>query len=159
MDALAPFRRPLAPRDEGDPSPLEYLSDPFDRECGGFDITMEVWLRTARMREAGESPMRICRTTTLDLYWSIAQMLAHHTSGGCAMRAGDLLGSGTVSGKAKDSRGCLLEITWRGAEPLSLPTGETRAFLLDGDEVTMTAFAERDGAVRIGLGTCIGVVY
>ena len=111
------------------------------------------------MRDAGEPSVRLSRSSTLDLYWSMAQMLSHHTSGGCAMRAGDLLGSGTVSGKAKDSRGCLLELTWRGAERLNLPNGETRAFLEDGDEITMTAFAQREGAVRIGLGSCTGVVY
>ena len=158
MEALAPFRAPLAPRGDGDPSPLPYLDDPGDRARGGFAITMEVWLRTARMRDAGEEAVRLTRGSALDLYWSMAQMLAHHASGGCAMRPGDLLGSGTVSGRQKDSRGCLLELTWRGAEPVTLPNGETRAFLADGDEVTMTAYAEREGAVRIGLGRCTGVV-
>ena len=85
-------------------------------------------------------------------------MLAHHASSGCNLRPGDLLGSGTISGSTSDSRGCLLELTWRGAEPLALPTGETRAFLEDGDEVTLTAFAEREGAVRIGFGRCVGEV-
>jgi fumarylacetoacetase len=88
----------------------------------------------------------------------MAQMLVHHTSSGCNLRPGDLLGSGTISGPARDSRGCLLELTWRGAEPLTLPNGETRAFLEDGDEVQLTAFAERDGAVRIGFGRCTGVI-
>ncbi len=87
---------------------------------------------------------------------TVGQMLAHHASNGCAMRPGDLLGSGTVSGRARDTRGCLLELTWRGAEPLALSNGETRAFLEDGDEVVMTAYAERDGVVRIGLGCCRG---
>jgi fumarylacetoacetase len=88
----------------------------------------------------------------------MAQMLVHHASNGCNLRAGDLLGSGTISGRSPESRGCLLELTWRGAEPITLPNGETRAFLQDGDEVQITAFAERDGAVRIGFGVCSGVV-
>ena len=157
-EALQPFRAPLAPRAAGDPSPLPYLTDPSDQARGGFAITMEVWLRTAKMRDANEAPVRLTSASALDLYWSTGQMLAHHTSNGCAMRAGDLLGSGTVSGIGKDSRGCLLELTWRGAERLALPNGESRAFLEDGDEVIMTAYAERDGAVRIGLGRCTGVV-
>ncbi|MBL0169471.1 MAG: fumarylacetoacetase [Gemmatimonadaceae bacterium] len=158
LEALRPFRAPLALRAEGDPAPLPYLDSPTDRARGGFAITMEVWLRTARMRDANDAPVRLTRSSTLDLYWSAAQMLAHHTSNGCAMRPGDLLGSGTVSGAAKDSRGCLLELTWRGAERITLANGETRAFLEDGDEVIMTAYAARDDAVRIGLGSCSGVV-
>lgn len=158
IDALAPFRAPLAPREANDPQPLAYLDDATDRAAGGFQITMEVALQTARMREAGHAAERLTRGSTLDLYWSMAQMLTHHASGGCAMRTGDLLGSGTVSGSARDSRGCLIELTWRGAEPLALSNGETRTFLEDGDEVVMTAFAEREGAVRIGLGECRGRV-
>ena len=156
VEALAPFRAPLAPRAVEDPAPLPYLDDAGDRAHGGFAITMEVALQTARMRAAGLAPERITRGSTLDLYWSMGQMLAHHASNGCAMRPGDLLGSGTVSGRARDTRGCLLELTWRGAEPLALSNGETRAFLEDGDEVVMTAYAERDGVVRIGLGCCRG---
>ena len=125
---------------------------------GGFALTVEVWLRTARMREANEPAVRISRGSSLDLYWSFAQMLTHHAMNGCNLRPGDLLGSGTISGAAPDSRGCLLELTRRGAEPLSLPNGETRGFLEDGDEVTMVAFAERDGAVRIGFGRCVGLI-
>ena len=117
---------------------------------------MEVALQTTRMREAGDGPECITRGSALDLYWSMGQMLAHHASGGCAMRPGDLLGSGTVSGAGRESRGCLLELTWRGAEPVTLSNGETRAFLEDGDEVVMSAYAERHGAVRIGLGSCRG---
>jgi fumarylacetoacetase len=158
MEALAPFRAPLAPRAEGDPAPLPYLDDADDRARGGFAVTLDVSLRTARMRDAGEPPVRISRSSALDLYWSIGQMLAHHASGGCNMRPGDLLGSGTISGAVPDSRGCLLERTRRGAEPLALPGGESRSFLQDGDEVIFTAFAEREGAVRIGFGECRGVV-
>jgi fumarylacetoacetase len=158
LEALAPFRAPLAARAEGDPSPLPYLLDADDQARGGFALTVEVWLRTARMREASAPAVRISQGSSLDLYWSFAQMLAHHASSGCNLRPGDLLGSGTISGAARDSRGCLLELTWRGAEPLALPNGETRGFLEDGDEVTLTAFAEREGAVRIGLGSCHGVI-
>jgi fumarylacetoacetase len=158
LDALEPFRAPLAPRGAGDPTPLPYLDDPTDRVRGGYDITMEAWLRTAQMRDAGLPEVRVSRSRTLDLYWTAGQMLAHHTVNGCAMRPGDLLGSGTVSGSENDSRGCLMELTRRGAEPLVLPNGESRAFLQDGDEVIMTAFAARPGAVRIGLGRCTGVV-
>jgi fumarylacetoacetase len=158
LEALAPFRAPLAPRSDGDPLPLPYLQHPTDTAQGGFSLTVECWLRTRTMREAGEPPVRISRGSALDLYWSFAQMLTHHASSGCNMRPGDLLGSGTISGAAPDSRGCLLELTWRGAEPFTLPNGETRTFLEDGDEVTLAAYAEREGAVRIGLGRCVGEV-
>lgn len=158
LEALAPFRAPLAARAEGDPAPLPYLSDSNDAARGGFDITMEVWLRTARMRDANLAAVRLSGSNALDLYWSMGQMLAHHTVNGCAMRPGDLLGSGTVSGPEKSNRGCLMELTWRGAEPLELPNGERRSFLEDGDEVIMTAYATRADAVRIGLGSCSGVV-
>ena len=158
LEALEPFRAPLAPRAEGDPAPLPYLTDRADQERGGFAITVETWLRTARMQEAGEPAVRITQGQATDLYWSMAQMLVHHASNGCNLRAGDLLGSGTISGPSPESRGCLLELTWRGAEPITLPNGESRAFLHDGDELQITAFAERDGAVRIGFGVCSGIV-
>jgi fumarylacetoacetase len=158
IEALAPFRAPLAPRAANDPQPLPYLDDAVDRAAGGFGITMDVALQTARMRDAGQAAERLTRGSTLDLYWSMAQMLTHHASGGCAMRIGDVLGSGTVSGSTRESRGCLIELTWRGSEPVTLSNGETRTFLEDGDEVVMTAFAEREGAVRIGLGECRGRV-
>jgi len=158
LEALAPFRAPLAARAEGDPPPLPYLHDPGDAARGGFALTVEVWLRTRHMREAGDAPVRISRGSALDLYWSFAQMLTHHASSGCNLRPGDLLGSGTISGPNADSRGCLLELTRRGAEPLTLPNGETRGFLEDGDEVTLTACAERPGVGRIGFGRCTGEV-
>jgi fumarylacetoacetase len=93
-----------------------------------------------------------------DLYWTPAQMLVHHTSNGCNLRPGDLFASGTISGSTKDSRGCLLELTWRGSDPVTLPTGETRKFLEDGDEVQMRGYCQRDGATRIGLGYCAGAI-
>jgi len=157
LEALEPFRAPLAPRADGDPAPLPYLAHPHDRARGGFAITVEVWLRTARMREQEAPAVRLSQGSALDLYWSFAQMLAHHASAGCNMRPGDLLGSGTISGAARDSRGCLLELTWRGAEPVMLPNGESRGFLEDGDELTITAWAGA-GERRIGFGRCTGEV-
>lgn len=158
MEALEPFRAPLAPRTEGDPTPLPYLSDDHDRAHGGFAITLDVSIRTRAMRERGDAPVRLTRSSALDLYWSMGQMLAHHASNGCNMRPGDLIGSGTISGAAKDSRGCLLELTTRGAEPVVLAGGEQRAFLEDGDEIVITAAAERDGVPRIGFGECRGII-
>lgn len=158
LEALEPFRQPLAPRAEGDPEPLPYLTSDADRAHGGFGITVETWLRTAQMREAREPAVRLTQGQATDLYWSMAQLLVHHASSGCNLRPGDLLGSGTISGAAKESRGCLLELTWRGAEPLTLPNGETRRFLEDGDELEITAFAEREGAARIGFGRCVGTI-
>lgn len=157
LEALEPFRVPLAPRAEGDPAPLPYLSHAADAMRGGFDITLEVWLRTARMRDAGEPAARLSHSSARDLYWSFAQMLTHHASTGCNLRPGDLLGSGTISGGDKESRGCLLELTWRAAEPVVLPNGEQRGFLEDGDEVTFTASAGT-GSGRIGFGRCTGEV-
>lgn len=157
-EALEPFRVPLAPRADGDPEPLPYLSDDQDRAAGGFDITLDVWLSSAAMREQGIAPLRVSRGNFRDMYWTFAQMIAHHTSNGCDLRPGDLLASGTVSGTAKESRGCLLEMTWRGTEPLELPTGEARKFLEDGDEVIFRGFCEREGAVRIGFGECRGII-
>ncbi len=158
LEALAPFRAPAYRRPDGDPAPLPYLADDGNERHGGFALTLEVWLRTAKMRAAGEPAARLSRAGFEGMYWTLAQMLAHHASGGCNLRPGDLIASGTVSGTAKDSRGCLLELTWRGTEPVALPGGETRAFLEDGDELTLTGHCERDGAVRIGFGGCRGTV-
>ncbi len=155
-DALAPFRCPAMARPEGDPAPLDYLWDEADQSGGGFDVTLEVLLTTARMREQGLPPVRLSQSRLRDLYWTPVQMIAHHTSNGCDLQPGDLLGSGTVSGPTKNARGCLLELTWRGSEPLALPSGETRRFLEDGDEVTLRGFCERDGFRRIGFGECRG---
>jgi len=158
LDALEPFRRPALARHDGDPAPLPYLTSVVDQARGAFDVTLEVWLSTARMREAGEAPCRLSRASLADLYWTPAQLLTHHASNGCNLRPGDLLASGTVSGPEPSSRGCLLERTWRGTEPLTLPGGETRAFLEDGDEVILRGYCEAKGAVRIGLGECRGEV-
>ena len=157
-EALAPFRAPAFAREPGDPAPLPYLASEANAASGGFAITLEVSLLTARMREAGERPARLTTGQFTDMYWTPAQLLTHHAMNGCPLRPGDLLASGTVSGATKDSRGCLLELTWRGAEPLSLPDGETRKFLEDGDEVVMRGWCERDGYARVGFGECRGVV-
>jgi len=158
MEALAPFRVPAFPRAPGDPAPLPYLTDEADQAGGGIDVKLEVLLSSARMRAEGSAPVRISHSTLADLYWTPAQLLAHHTSNGCNLQPGDLLGSGTVSGEAKDARGCLLELTWRGAEPIQLPSGETRRFLEDGDEVIMRGACEREGFARIGFGECRGII-
>jgi fumarylacetoacetase len=158
LDALAPFRVPATKRPADDPAPLPYLSHADVDRHGGIDLTLEVWLRSARMRERGDAAIRVSQGRFKEMYWTLAQMIAHHASNGCNLRPGDLIASGTVSGTSKESRGCLLERAWRGSEPLELPTGERRAFLEDGDEVTMRGFAERDGYRRVGLGDCAGVV-
>jgi fumarylacetoacetase len=158
MAALAPFRAPAFVRAEGDPTPLPYLSDSANELEGGVAITLDVRLSSLRMRDEGHASMRISRGSFASMYWTLGQMIAHHTSNGCNLRPGDLLASGTVSGPIPESRGCLLERTWRGTEPLLLPTGETRRFLENGDEVTMRGWCEREGYRRIGFGECRGRV-
>ncbi len=157
MDAVAPYRVPLAARAEGDPRPLAYLAS-HDTRDHGFDIHLEVYLTTQKMREASLAPVRLSVVSAKDLYWSFAQMVAHHTSNGCNLRTGDLLASGTISGPQLGSQGSLLEITRRGAEPLKLPSGEERSFLEDGDEVTFEGFCECEGLPRISLGKCQGMI-
>jgi fumarylacetoacetase len=156
LDALEPFRAPAFRRPDGDPAPLPYLEAETVRARGGIDLRLEVALSTARMRELHQAPHVVSRSSLRHLYWTIAQMVAHHASNGCNLRPGDLLGTGTVSGPTRESRGCLLELTWRGSEPLELPGGETRRFLEDGDEVVFRGYCERPGATRIGLGECRG---
>jgi len=158
MEALAPFRADAFVRAVGDPAPLPYLYDQGDREHGGLDLWLEVSLLSARMREAGVAPVVLGRSNFRDMYWTMAQMLTHHASNGCNLRAGDLLASGTVSGADATARGCLLELTARGKDPVTLQTGEQRKFLEDGDEVILRGFCERDGFRRIGLGTCRGTI-
>jgi fumarylacetoacetase len=158
MDALAPFRVPARPLGADDPEPLAYLSSGDDRQQGGFDIHLEVHLLTAAMRAREQSPVLLSQSNTRDLYWTIAQMLTHHTSNGCNVRPGDLYATGTVSGVGDEARGCLLELTERGSHPLTLPNGEQRSFLEDGDEVILRGCCMREGATRIGFGECRGVV-
>lgn len=158
FEALEPYRVPAFKRPPGDPAPLPYLDSEADRSRGGIDLSVEVYLLTSRMRESKLPPQRLSRSSATDLYWTVGQMLTHHTSNGCNMRPGDLFASGTISGPSKDARGCLLELTSRGSEPIELPGGETRKFLEDGDEVIMHGYCQRAGAVRIGFGECRGVI-
>ncbi len=151
LDALEPFRAPAPPRPAADPQPLPYLQGTGDH---AFRITLEVWLRSAKMPE----PIQVSQSSFAGLYWTLSQMIAHHSSNGCPLGPGDLIGSGTVSGPEKRNQGCLLELTRRGADPLELPTGETRAFLEDGDEVILKGFCEASNFRRIGFGECRGVV-
>jgi fumarylacetoacetase len=156
MEALAPYRAEVAPRPAGDPAPLPYLSS-ASANRDAIDLTLEVYLQSHRMREQYIEPQRLSRGNLRDLYWSIAQLVTHHASNGCNLRPGDLLATGTISGPEEGSEGCLLEMKHR-AELLHLPTGETRTFLQDGDEVTFRAFAQREGVARIGFGACSGIV-
>ena len=153
-EALAPFRIAQPPRPEGDPAPLPHLLDEADQRAGAFDLELEVLLATARMREQGLPPHRVSLSNTRHMYWTVAQMLAHHTSNGCNLQPGDLLGSGTISAPDPTGFGSLLETTRGGGEPLALPSGESRRFLEDGDEITLRARARRDGAAPIGFGEC-----
>lgn len=158
MEALAPFRTPAFVRPESDPIPLDYLASEGNESRGGFDINLEVYIASQKMRDENIAPMLVSRSNMKDLYWTIGQMLTHHSSNGCNLQTGDLMATGTVSGREKSERGCLLEMTWRGTEPIELPTGEQRRFLEDGDEVIMKGFCEREGYRRIGFGECRGIV-
>mgnify|MGYP001272993516 CR=1 FL=1 len=172
MEALAPFRGPRFERPAGDPRPLPHLDCDHDRAHGALDITLEVYLQSAEMKKRGLTPHRISRGNFRHMYWTVAQMLTHHASNGCNLQPGDLLGSGTVSGPTRDSRGCLLELTWDGdpwatppiaapgtaRTPITLPSGEQRKFLADGDEVILKGYCEREGFRRIGFGECRGVI-
>ncbi|MDP1650291.1 MAG: fumarylacetoacetase [Rubrivivax sp.] len=157
FDALAPFRRPFT-RPAGDPPPLPYLDSEANRAAGAVDITLEAWLQTARMREQGLPALRLSQSNALDAYWTPAQLVAHHTSNGCNLQTGDLLGTGTLSGAQPGQGGSLLELTAGGRQPLTLPDGERRTFLEDGDTVTLRAYCQAAGAVRIGLGSVSGTV-
>jgi fumarylacetoacetase len=158
MEALEPFRTAAFQRGQGDPEPLPYLNSEADRKRGGIDLTLEVWLSSQRMRGLKQAAIRISKGNARDLYWTLAQMVTHHASNGCNLQPADLLGTGTVSGPTKDSTGCLLEMTQRGAEPIQLPGGEIRKFLEDGDEVIFRGYCEREGYPRIGFGECHGVI-
>ena len=156
MDALAPYRVSATERLKGDPAPLSYLAQD-DASRAGVDITVEVFLQSEKMRTQHMDPVRLSRGNLRDLYWSVGQLLAHHASNGCNLRPGDLLATGTISGSDEGSEGCLLEMRHR-AEPITLPTGETRTFLQDGDEIVLRGYCERPGLPRIGFGECVGLV-
>jgi len=157
-EALLPFRVPAFARPPGDPAPLPHLFDAADQAQGGIGITMEAYLATEQMRRGGLAPQLLSRTSFAKIYWTVAQMVAHHASNGCNLVTGDLFGSGTVSGPDKSSLGSLLEITMRGAEPVKLPTGEVRGFIEDGDEIIFRGFAEKSDYPRIGFGECRAVI-
>jgi fumarylacetoacetase len=157
LDALAPFRLPWA-RGADDPPLLPYLDAPGLRTAGAIDIGMQVWLRTPAMRAQGQAPACLSTSNYRDAYWCLAQLVAHHTSGGCNLRAGDLLATGTQSGPAPAQSGCLLELTRGGKDAIVLPNGEERRFLEDGDEITLSARCQRPGAATIGFGSCVGAI-
>ncbi len=158
-EALRPFHTAAAPRAPGDPHPLPYLMDTEDQARGGLRIQVDCHLRSAAMRAQGVPAQRLSRSDTATLYWSFAQMVAHHTSNGSALDTGDLLGSGTISGDGPEALGSLLEITSGGARPLRLEaTGEERTFLQDGDEVVLSGRCMREGYVAIGFGRCAGTL-
>ena len=153
-EALEPYRCPAFPRAEGDPKPLPYLWDEADQREGGFSIEVEMHLCTEKMK----APVRLSRASFRDSYWTPAQLVAHHTSNGCNLRPGDLLGSGTLSGATPDSFGSMMELSQGGKNPLALPGGESRAFLHDGDEVIQRARCSRDGYATIGFGEARGTI-
>lgn len=157
-EALSPFRIPQPDRVEGDPAALPYLDDPVDREQGAVALRLEACLRSKAMRDAGLPAHRLSRGVATNMYWTFGQMVTHHTSNGCDLHAGDLLGSGTISGPDPDSFGSLMELSRGGKQPIELPTGEQRRFLEDGDELELTAVAEREGYRSIGFGVCSGTV-
>jgi fumarylacetoacetase len=158
-EALAPFRKPMPPRPPGDPRPLPYLDDPQAATKGALGIELEVTLSTQAMRDARLAPHRLSRgSAAAAMYWSDAQIVTHHASNGCNLQPGDLIGTGTLSTISDEGLGSLIEISRGGKQPIALPSGETRSFLEDGDEVRLKAWCEREGAVRIGFGECVGRV-
>jgi len=157
LDALAPFRAPFI-RPSGDPSPLPYLDSAENRARGGLDIDLEVWLQTPQMRASGHAGDRLMTSNYRDAYWTLAQMVAHHTINGCNLRAGDLFGSGTLSGPEPSQAGSLMELTRGGTQPLRLSNGETRGYLEDGDTVILRGRCQREGFRAIGFGECRGTV-
>ena len=157
LEALAPYRVPFT-RPEGDPQPLPYLDSGHNRQAGAFDIRLDVALQTATMRAVGQPGHTICATSYRHAYWTIAQLVAHHTVNGCNLQPGDLFGSGTLSGPTLDQAGALIELTQGGKQPIPLPNGEQRTFLDDGDRVSLRGWCEAPGAARIGFGECTGTI-
>lgn len=157
-EALEPFRRPQAPRAEADPPPLAYLWDDQDQARGALDIQLQVLILTPLMVEQGLAPHPLGRSNSSNMYWTMAQLVAHHSANGCQLQAGDLFGSGTLSGPSTAELGSLLEITEGGQMPVRLPSGESRCFLENGDEIIMRGHCHRPGFVSIGFGECRGTV-
>jgi len=155
-EALAPFRMAQAPRPEGDPNPLPYLLDEADQSNGALKLSLDVLIQTNEMRAQNLPPHILSHSEARHLYWTPAQLVAHHASNGCSLQTGDLLGTGTISGPIPDSSGSLLELSEGGKKPVSLPSNETRTFLEDGDALILRARAEADGCVSIGFGECRG---
>ena len=157
MEALAPYRLAWT-RAQSDPQPLPYLDSAELRDTGAVNIALEVFIQTAAMRERGMAEHRLSHSNFRDAYWSVSQMVAHHTVNGCNLQAGDLLGSGTQSGPAADEAGSMMELSKGGKEPITLPNGETRTFLEDGDTIVFRGACQRDGAARIGFGEVRGTL-
>jgi fumarylacetoacetase len=158
LDALAPFRRAFE-RPAGDPQPLPYLDSAANQASGAFDIALEVVLQTATMRAAGQAGETISRSNYADAaYWTLAQLVTHHSVNGCALAAGDLLGTGTLSGPQPEQAGSLLELTGGGQRQIALANGEQRRFLEDGDAIALRGRCERAGFRSIGFGTCVATV-
>lgn len=157
-EALTPFRAAAFARGTGEPNPLPYLLDSDDQAHGGLSLELGVWLQTRAMRDAGLPEVQLTAGNSQALYWTVQQMVAHHTVGGCNLMAGDLFGTGTISGEADGSEGSLLELTQGGKAPVTLPSGETRSFLQDGDRLRISAVARADGYASIGFGPCVGEV-
>jgi fumarylacetoacetase len=158
MEALAPFRAPVSKRASDDPSPLPNLNNNEDQKTGAFNIMVEARVSTKGMRRQNMDPMWLSHANVKDLYWTLGQMVTHHTSNGCNLKTGDLLGTGTISGPDKENVGCLLEMTKGGKEPTKLAGGETRTYLQDGDEVIMRAYCAKPDFATIGFGECRGLI-
>jgi fumarylacetoacetase len=158
MAALEPFHAPAAVRPPEDSTPLAYLHSDADQSRGNLNVQLEVLISTITTRNNKLSPVSISRSNSQDLYWTLAQLIAHHTSNGCNLQTGDILATGTISGPTEASAGCLLELTRNGAKPLALPTGEFRTFLADGDEIILRGSCELPGHPRIGLGECRAII-
>ncbi len=156
LEALAPYRVATSARSEGDPAPMEYLRSSSAKHAG-IDLVLEVSIESERMRETGAAPLILSRANLRDLYWDVAQLITHHSSNGCNLRSGDLLGTGTISGPEEGSEGCLLEMKHR-PDPIRLPSGELRTFLEDGDQISLRAWAQSPGLPRIGFGECLGTI-
>jgi len=157
LEALAPYRVPFS-RPERDPQPLPYLDSERNRLSGGISIELEVWLQTAQMRQAGQVGERLSQANYRDAYWSISQLVTHHTVNGCNLRPGDLFGTGTLSGPAPEQGGSLMELGAGGKKPLQFANGETRGWLENGDTVILRGYCQREGFRRVGLGDCRGTV-
>ena len=157
MEALAPYRQPFT-RPADDPQPLPYLDSETNRAQGAVDLHLSAWLQTAQMREQDQAPVPLGQSNLLQAYWTPAQLLTHHTSNGCNLQTGDLLGTGTIAGPGTGEGGSLLELSMGGKNPVTLPNGEQRRFLEDGDTLVLRAFAQREGSARIGFGDCAGLI-